>query len=288
MGERKVMNKYFPPDFDPRFIPKRPSIRGQQIKIRFMLPCSVQCTVCGQFIYAGKKFNARKEEAVGFAYLGIRVWRFYIHCTSCSCEIALRTDPKNSDYVVEAGANRNFEPWKQDEAVKDLLEETKAEEERGNAMQALENRTLESKREMDILDALEEIRELNKKKGTLDTEDIIEEFSAKRRKLDGTEDREEEIRLEEEVETANAFAQANEGFVKRLVTTESDSGGEGTRKKPSFFSRTLLLAPEPPGNEVEGPVTLASGIFIKRRQEEAQKGQKSQKRQESKHRKSCY
>lgn len=31
------------------------------------------------------------------------------------------------------------------------------EEERGNAMKALENRTLDSKKEMDIMDALEEL-----------------------------------------------------------------------------------------------------------------------------------
>lgn len=32
------------------------------------------------------------------------------------------------------------------------------EEERGNAMKALENRTLDSKNEMDIMDALEELQ----------------------------------------------------------------------------------------------------------------------------------
>ena len=34
------------------------------------------------------------------------------------------------------------------------------EEERGNAMKALENRTLDSKREMDILSALDEMKSL--------------------------------------------------------------------------------------------------------------------------------
>jgi len=45
-------------------------------------------------------------------YLGIRVFRFYFKCTRCSAELAMKTDPKNSDYVMEAGASRNFEPWR--------------------------------------------------------------------------------------------------------------------------------------------------------------------------------
>jgi hypothetical protein len=26
----------------------------------------------------------------------------------------MKTDPKNSDYIMEAGATRNFEPWRED------------------------------------------------------------------------------------------------------------------------------------------------------------------------------
>jgi hypothetical protein len=64
---------------------------------------------CGS---AGTKFNCRKEDVPEDAYLGIRVFRFYFKCTRCSAELAMKTDPKNSDYVMEAGASRNFEPWR--------------------------------------------------------------------------------------------------------------------------------------------------------------------------------
>lgn len=37
---------------------------------------------------------------------------------------------------------------------------SREEEERGNAMKALENRTKDSKREMDIMEALDEMRSL--------------------------------------------------------------------------------------------------------------------------------
>ena len=44
------------------------------------------------------------------------------------------------------------------------------EEERGNAMKALENRTLDSKREMDIMNALDEMQSLNARHERVDTE----------------------------------------------------------------------------------------------------------------------
>lgn len=152
MGERKVLNKYYPPDFDPREVPKKLTPRHfKQITIRTMLPMSIRCSTCGEFVYMGRKFNARQERAPEHDYLGIRVFRQYIRCPSCKCEIIFRTDPKNSDYVLEAGATRNFEPWKQKAAVEAIVQEERDREDREDSMKALENRTLESKREMDQL-----------------------------------------------------------------------------------------------------------------------------------------
>lgn len=42
MGERKVLNKYFPPDFDPALVPKVKLDKDHQMKIRMMLPMSVR------------------------------------------------------------------------------------------------------------------------------------------------------------------------------------------------------------------------------------------------------
>jgi hypothetical protein len=90
----------------------------------------------------------------------VQIFRFYYRCKNCAAEFTMKTDPKTSDYVLEEGASRNYEPWREEEAMKVEAARTKEEEERGNAMKALENRTLASKREMDLLETLDEMRSL--------------------------------------------------------------------------------------------------------------------------------
>jgi hypothetical protein len=43
-----------------------------------------RCNTCGEYIYKGKKFNARKETVEGEDYYGIKIFRFYIKwCVKC-------------------------------------------------------------------------------------------------------------------------------------------------------------------------------------------------------------
>jgi hypothetical protein len=70
----------------------------------------------------------------------------------------MRTNPKDHDYVCEHGATRNYEAWRDIAHAQTILEAQKKLEGQQDAMKNLENKTYDSKREMDILDALEEVK----------------------------------------------------------------------------------------------------------------------------------
>lgn len=51
-----------------------------------------RCKTCGEYIYKGKKFNARKETVQNEVYLGLPIFRFYIKCTRCLAEITFKVE----------------------------------------------------------------------------------------------------------------------------------------------------------------------------------------------------
>ncbi|OCF45276.1 nuclear mRNA splicing protein [Kwoniella heveanensis CBS 569] len=163
----------FPPDFDPSKIKRRKMPKDLQQVIRLMAPFSMRCNRCGEYVYKGKKFNARKETAQGEEYYGIKIFRFYIKCPMCSSEITFKTDPKNADYICEQGATRNFENWSEtgdkagvmpDAAADDEYDSdgnpTEAKVER-DAMADLERSQEQSRREMEAMDELADLRQRN-------------------------------------------------------------------------------------------------------------------------------
>jgi hypothetical protein len=50
----------------------------------------MRCNTCGEYIYKGKKFNARKEDVENESYLGLRIYRFYIKVASFHIIIIIR------------------------------------------------------------------------------------------------------------------------------------------------------------------------------------------------------
>ena len=186
MGERKVLNKYIPADFDPKLVPRGSKPKDDLIPVRMMLPFTVQCSTCSAFMYRGRKFNSKKEPVKGSEgkYLGIQRWRFYIKCTSCARPITFLTDPKNGDYEMETGGTRTYEVHKDKKRVMEQADAEDAETEKLDPMKALENRVLASQKEMADLDNLDEIKAMNmrhlkmiaaanKKDGAMDVTDIV-------------------------------------------------------------------------------------------------------------------
>jgi hypothetical protein len=168
MADRKVLNKRIDPTFDPAIVPKAKRPRGGQVTVRIMLPMSVQCTSCNEYIYAGSKFNAKKELAADEKYCDrINIWRFFFRCTHCKCEIRFKTNPKDADYTVEHGAQRNYQAWRQQAAAEQLLTAQRHDDDT-NAMNRIENATNDSKQQMAIADAIEMMQSRNEHVAAID------------------------------------------------------------------------------------------------------------------------
>ncbi|KAI4518353.1 DUF572-domain-containing protein [Schizophyllum commune Loenen D] len=245
MSERKVLNKYFPPDFDPDLIPRRKGTKNSQQVVRLMAPFSMRCNTCGEYIYKGKKFNARKETVQGEDYYGIKIFRFYIKCTLCSAEITFKTDPKNTDYAAEHGASRNFEPWREEKEVEEEDRLARLEEEENNPMKALENRTVDSKREMEILDALQDIRARNARNERMgQSVDLLAKIEME--EIEDEEDQERK-RLEEEDEkiVQEVFAKVRAGPGPSGSGAGSSSAGGSDEPKVVTVKRKAADDVEP-------------------------------------------
>ncbi len=163
MGERKVLNKYIPADFDPKLVPRGKKPKDDLIPVRMMLPFTVQCSTCSDFMYSGRKFNSKKEAVRGSEgkYLGIQRYRFYIKCNACSRPVTFLTDPKNNDYEMESGGTRTYEVHKDKKKVMTQADADDAKMEKLDPMKALEKRVLASQKEMADLDNLDEIKAMN-------------------------------------------------------------------------------------------------------------------------------
>uniref|UniRef100_A0A8B9ML86 Splicing factor YJU2 n=1 Tax=Accipiter nisus TaxID=211598 RepID=A0A8B9ML86_9AVES len=219
MSERKVLNKYYPPDFDPAKIPKLKLPKDRQYVVRLMAPFNMRCKTCGEYIYKGKKFNARKETVQNEVYLGLPIFRFYIKCTRCL------TDPENTDYTMEHGATRNFQAEKLLEEEEKRMQKEREEEELNNPMKVLENRTKDSKLEMEVLENLQELKELNQRQANVDFEAMLKQYK---------EYEEEQKRKEQEEDEQEMKAMLEQAQNRRLlVDSDSDEEPAKSRTKPA-------------------------------------------------------
>ncbi|MCD7453527.1 hypothetical protein HAX54_021262 [Datura stramonium] len=185
MGERKVLNKFYPPDFDPAKVPRRKQPKNKQMNVRMMLPMNIRCGTCGNYIYKGTKSNSRKENVVGETYLGIPISRFYLKCTNCGAEIMFKTDPENSDYTVESG---NFDPCHGCRDEKEKQKRDAAVELCHDAIKSLETKISISKRQMDMLAASDELISMKSRQFAVSIDAMLERLQqsdeAKNRKTE--------------------------------------------------------------------------------------------------------
>ncbi|KAK0934358.1 Pre-mRNA-splicing factor cwf16 [Friedmanniomyces endolithicus] len=254
MSERKVLQKYYPPDFDPAKIERRkgPKPTGLKVQVvRLMAPFSMKCIACGEYIYKGRKFNARKE-TTDEKYYAITIYRFYIRCTRCSAEITFKTDPKHMDYECEKGAKRNFEVWRErvlgEETDEERLDRLEREESERDKMVELERKTDDARTEMAVADALDERRMVNARRERADVEGAA---VVGVREVEGGGER-ERVEKEIEEEARRAFMSATGERVRRLDLDaaielvgpeEEDVGGVDSVRR---LSEDTAAMPPPP------------------------------------------
>lgn len=107
------MGRYVPPDQEGlvsgnALHKKRPpgmKANGQQT-VRFEMPFAIWCTTCPKptVIGQGVRFNATKSKVGN--YFSSPIFSFRMRHPACGGEIEIRTDPKNTAYVVVSGARK--------------------------------------------------------------------------------------------------------------------------------------------------------------------------------------
>ena len=261
MSERKVLNKYYPPDFDPSKIPRARCPKNRKFAVRLMAPCNMKCLTCNEYIAQGKKFNARKEDVENMSYLGIRIYRFYIKCPGCLSEISFRTDPESTDYVLEAGAHRNFQALRLAEAQAAKEQQEAQDEIKSNPMLLLENRTQQSQHEMEVLESLEDLRELNDVHARLDLGKMAEKYQEAKQL---TQEQEEEM-LHQEYLKMKGYECVEGEWIKTIKRTgDSDEEEEREKKKLKASSSSIWNTfPATKKDTAKPKSSLLSGIIFK-------------------------
>ncbi|XP_078354041.1 coiled-coil domain-containing protein 130 homolog [Oculina patagonica] len=171
MGERKAVNKYYPPDWTPeqgsldRYhgqhpLRERARKLGQGILIiRFEMPYNIWCGGCGIHIGMGVRYNAEKKRVGN--YYTTPIYRFRMKCHLCDNHFEIETDPKNCDYVIVSGARRKEERW--DQSATEAIALTDKEDVKKMAVDAmfkLEHGVQDEQKSKEVLPTLEELKEV--------------------------------------------------------------------------------------------------------------------------------
>jgi len=118
-------NKYYPPDYDPSQGSLN-KVRGKHalgdrarkldkgiLIARFELPFNIWCGTCNNHIGMGVRYNAEKKKVGN--YYSTPIYSFRCKCHLCDGWFEIQTDPKNTRYVVVAGARQKDEEWNPEE-----------------------------------------------------------------------------------------------------------------------------------------------------------------------------
>jgi coiled-coil domain-containing protein 130 len=164
------MGRYVPPDLEGTTSGNRLNAKrapgalrkdGTQT-VRFEMPFAVWCHSCKPhaIIGQGVRFNAEKKK-IGY-YYSTPIWQFRIKHAACGAWLEIKTDPKETAYVVvEGGKARDYgeakDQAREGEDGRPILTPQEREKRREDAFAALEGKVEEKEAVKDNAKRIEEL-----------------------------------------------------------------------------------------------------------------------------------
>lgn len=149
------------------------------------MPFNIWCGHCNQHIGRGVRFNAEKKQVGNF--YSTPIWSFRMKCHLCGKWMEIRTDPKNSEYVVAEGARRKTEEGSAESmGLKQPLTAEEALQMQTNPFFRLEHQVMDRRTARAALPKLSTIQEMNEKAWKDDYEtsrSVRKRFREQRRQL---------------------------------------------------------------------------------------------------------
>lgn len=120
MADRRAVNKYYPPEWDPskgsinkfnsthHLRDRAKKIDQGILVIRFEMPFNVWCLSCDNHIAMGVRYNA--EKSIYGNYFSTPVYKFKAKCHLCDNYFEIKTDPANFDYEILSGLRKQARP----------------------------------------------------------------------------------------------------------------------------------------------------------------------------------
>jgi coiled-coil domain-containing protein 130 len=189
------MGRYVPPDLEGTMSFNQASGKGHPLGgrarklktegvliVRFECPFAIWCTHCKpeQIIGQGVRFNAEKKKVGN--YYSTPIWSFRFKHTVCGGWLEIRTDPKNTEYVVVDGGRRRDtgEDKVLDGEIRiGITEEERARFEGEGGFGALEKKKQDNQKLLDEKGRLEELA----KRSQRDWEDPYEQSKRLRKEF---------------------------------------------------------------------------------------------------------
>ncbi|KAF2009376.1 DUF572-domain-containing protein, partial [Aaosphaeria arxii CBS 175.79] len=241
------MGRYYPPSTDtaPTFNQSSHPLGARARKIssgiltvRFELPFAVWCDTCkpAAIVGQGVRFNAEKKKVGN--YYSTPVWSFRMKHTACGGWWEIRTDPKNAEYVVHAGARRReYGDVEKGEGEMAMLTEAERERRREDAFANLEGRVEGKQSERVGRERVEELLDASKvwEDPWTMNQKLRREFRGKRKAAE----REDGIKegIQEKFSLGLEIADEVEGDAARARLVEfgaHDGGDSEAERKPVF------------------------------------------------------